>query len=770
MTASDKSAPGIICLGASAGGLRSLETIVSRLPADTPWPVLISQHLQADRVSQLPEILARSARMPVREALAGEVPVGGTIYTCPSSHELGLGLDGRLTLRFPVPGKPQRIDHLFATASYARPGRTIAVVLSGTGNDGAVGSLVVKLNGGSVLAESDETAEHTGMPAAAQRAGTVDATLPADKIPAVLLALSQDGLDKANATTASLVTEIARIITSADGTDFSRYRPGTLRRMAEKRRIFHGLADLSEYRDLLANDATERTALTRSILIPVTEFFRDPQAWRALEDDVVPILAEQARAGQRVRVWCVGCATGEEAYSIAILLAESIKDRDRVEILGTDLDPAAISAATHGTYDATRMRGVDALRIERFFEPTDHGHRANSLLRAMVKFRVHDATRDEAPGSFDLIICRNLLIYFDATLQAQMITKLRAAVVGPQILFLGRSETIQTAIEFVPLVRPMRIFRATGGDPEGDIQQEPAWAVVRERSTARAFPATAVVEEPDAIVLVIDDAGRITRANERARMLSDSELVGTRLLDLFPRWQGSPVHDAIRDSVATGRSLKVRGAPTPDGPMDVTLERALAPEEGTLLIATPAVLRTRATPDLVEAREDLAATNDELQSANEELAATNEELQATNEELASINEEFQTTNQTLASTNIELGEVAKSAKKATHLMDAFVQTWAHAIVACDAARRVTVFNQQAAQLFTLDASSIDRPIEQLDLGATSADIVGWLEKARSGAHVQTIKRRTNDLALTVTHVSDHAGDPLGWVLTWTPVS
>ena len=766
MTELDKPAPGIICLGASAGGLRSLEAIVGRLPADMPWPVLISQHLQADRVSQLPEILARSARMPVREAVAGEVPVAGTIYTCPSSHELGVGLDGRLTLRPPASGKPQRIDHLFATASYARPGRTIAVVLSGTGNDGAVGSLVVKLNGGSVLAESDESAEHTGMPAAAQRAGTVDATLAAGEISAVLYALSQDGLDKASATTAFLVTDIARLITSADGTDFSRYRHGTLRRQAEKRRILHGLRDLAEYRDLLANDTAERTALKRSLLVPVTEFFRDAQAWRALEDDVVPILAERARAGRPVRVWCVGCATGEEAYSIAILLAESIENRERVEILGTDLDPAATSAATHGAYDASRMRGVDALRIERFFHPTDHGHRANSLLRAMVQFRVHDATRDEAPGSFDLIICRNLLIYFDATLQAQTITKLRAALVGPQILFLGKSETIQSATEFVPLVRPMRIFRATGADPE--TPHETGRTVASMGSNARAPPAV-VVEEPDAIVLLIDDAGRIRRANERARMLSEAELVGTRLLDLFPRWQGSPVHDAIRDSVATGRSLKVRGAPTPDGPMDVTLERALAPEHGTLLIATPTAVRQRATPDLVEAREDLAATNDELQSANEELAATNEELQATNEELASLNEEFQTTNQTLASTNIELGEVAKSAKKATDLMDEFVQRWAHAIVACDAARRVTVFNRQAAQLFTLGASSIGRPIDELDLGATPAEILHLLERARSGDGTQTTDRRTGDLALTVTHVSDHAGDPLGWVLAWAPV-
>ena len=769
MSAKDEPPVGLICLGASAGGLRSLEAIVSELPADLAWPVLISQHMQIDRVSQMPGILARVARMPVREVVAGETPKAGTIYTCPSSHEVGVTLGGQITLRPPTAGKPQRIDHLFATASYARPGRMIAVILSGTGTDGAVGSLVVKLNGGTVISESEETAQHLGMPDAAQRAGSVDVTLAAGAIAPVLHAMAQRSLEGSSAAARSLVKEIARNITRSDGPDFAHYREGTLRRQSEKRRIIRGLGSRAEYRDHVARDPSERDALTRSILIAVTEFFRDAAAWRALEDEVIPLLAARVRAGHLVRVWCVGCATGEEAYSVGMLLAENITDRHRVHILGTDLDPGVIEAAARGAYDTTRMRGVDELRRERFFRKTEHGYQIHDDVRKMVEFRVHDATGDDAPGSFDLIVCRNLLIYFDEALQARTLQTFRAALAGPRILFLGRSETIQGSPgDFGPVLRSMRIFRAAGeGDAGGphDGFEMPSRRASRTSSWSRS--PDVIVEEPDAIVLILDDAERITSANERARMMNKGELVGTRLLDLFPRWQGSPVHDALRASAATGRSLTVRGAPSPEGPVDVTLERALGPVRGTLLIATPALARSRPVdPEVADARDDLAATNDELQSANEELAATNEELQATNEELASLNEEFQATNQTLASTNVELGEVAKSAQKATDLVNEFIQAWRDAIVACDGDQRVTEFNRRAAELFGLDRSAIGRPIQLVSLAPDPAEVVGWLETSRAGPLKKSVKHGGGDHELSVTYVKDPAGSPLGWVLSW----
>ena len=766
--------PGFICLGASAGGLRSLEAIVSRLPADLPWPVLIAQHLQADRVSQMPEILTRVSQMPVREAADGETPHAGTIYTCPASHEMGLSIDGQITLREPSTGKPRRIDHLFSSASYARPGRTIAVVLSGTGNDGAVGSLVVKLNNGTVIAESDESAQHSAMPAAAHRAGAVDATFPADAVAAILNELARGTLDEATATTRALVSEIAQLITSPNGPDFAHYRAGTLRRQADKRRAILGIAGLAEYRDRLAQEPAERSALVKSLLIPVTEFFRDAAAWRAIEDEVIPILAERARAGHPVRIWCAGCATGEEAYTMAILLAENVVDRSRIQIVATDVEPEAVAIAAQGSFDATRMEGVDDLRRERFFRAEGSSYRVSKDLRRMVDLRVHDITRDEPPGRFDLVICRNVLIYFDTDLQARTVATLHDALTGPRILFLGRSEANPSQFTaLVPIVRALRIFRATGPSasrPDDPGALDPLVAVGEDARLAPGWSGHGEVrvEKPDAIVLVVDDSWRILEANAAARDMLDGELVGMDLLDLFPRWQGSPVHDALRASSETGRSLKVRGAPTPQGPMDITIERAPGSARGSLLIGTPALPRAPAHVDhsSLEARQDLAATNDELQTANEELAATNEELQATNEELASLNEEFQSTNQTLASTNVELGAVARSAEVATDLMNEFVQRWREALVACDASQRITVFNRKAAELFGLDASAIGRPIALARLGIGEADVVAMLDRSRSEPLRTIVAHPAGELALTIEHVKSGEGRPLGWVLAW----
>lgn len=783
---------GVICLGASAGGLRSLEAIVSRLPATLPWPVLIAQHLQADHISQMQEILQRIALMPVREAVDGELPQPGTIYTCASSHEMGLTTQGRFALREPAPGRatPHGVDHLFATASYARPGRTVAVVLSGTGSDGATGSLIVKLYGGTVIVESAVSAQHAGMPDATMRAGSVDAVLPADKIAPLVEELARGGLQGSATDTRAVVDRIAAAITKPGGTQFAHYRASTLRRRADKRRALIGLPTLAAYADRIESDTTEQAALIRSLLIPVTSFFRDPASWRAVEEEIIPLLAERARAGHSVRVWCAGCASGEEAYTMAILLAENIVDRSRVRILGTDLDPEAVRAAMAGSFDLARMDGVDQLRRDRFFRAEKHGFVANQDLRDLVEFREHDLTRDASPGRFDLIVCRNLLIYFDERLQARCLRMFREALAGPRILYLGRSERPPDALEgFAPVVRAMRLFRATGavarmsGPAPETARVEPGRPQPAYVEQAHVEPAHGVswsdptdedhIEEPDAVVLVLDKLWRVTHANDLARRVVDGEPVGADIFDLFPRWQGSPVQDALRACVATGRSVKVRAAPTPAGPMDVTLEAAPG-GEGTLLLATPVVVRTPVTRDPMtrdhevrQVKADLAATNDELQTANEELAATNEELQSTNEELASLNEEFQSTNQTLASTNVELGAVASTAREATALINELVQSWRDAIVACDDAQRVTVFNKRAGEMFGLDPSCIGRQVHLLPLAKSRADLEGWLTEAQTTRVERAVDHHGAPFRLSVEHVKTRVGHPLGWVLSWS---
>lgn len=749
---------GVICLGASAGGLRSLQAVLAALPADLPWPVLVTQHLQPDRVSELPVILARSANAAVREATDGEAPLPGVIYTSPASRQMGLTLDGRIALSpFPTSTPPRSIDHLFATASYAHPARTIAVVLSGTGNDGAVGSLVVKLNAGTVLAEDD--AEHASMPAAARRAGAVDASLPAASIGPILHDLATGTLERATLTTRAMVDAIASEITTEHGPDLVHYREGTLRRQAEKRRALLGLATLQEYRDRLREDPDERGRLAQALFVPVTEFFRDADAWREIEQRVIPQLAARARDSP-VRVWCVGCSSGEEAYSIAILLSENIADKTRIQVLGTDIDADNIRKAATGAFNAARLAGVDALRRDRFFRPQGEAYQASDDLRRLVHFRVHDATRDASPGGFDLILCRNLLVYFDDTLQARVLATLRRSLEGPRLLVLGRSETVPPDVQgFRTLSRPSRIYHAL---PASDTpSSEPALLGPHAGGMLWSAAADVRIEEPDALVFVLDERLRVHSANPRAQRVMGSDLETEDLLDVFPRWQGSPVLDALRACIATGRSLKVRAAPSPEGPVDVTIEPAPGPERRILLIATPALAHGRHPTTHRAADEDLSATRDELQSTNEELAASNEELQATNEELATLNEEFQATNQSLATTNVEMVASAKLAEGSIELFVEYLLSRPEPLAVCDKDGRLAFHNRAATDHLRLERADVGRPASALGLGVEAEDLL-----APHPPSPRTISHQEKRWTLTIERLGRPA--TLGWILTWRP--
>ena len=774
-----KEAAGIVCVGASAGGLRSLEALLGRLPEDFPWPILVSQHLQAEHVSLMPQILARATKLKVQEAAEGDVPAGGTIYTCPSSAEMGLTPEGRIALRPPVAGRPQRIDHLLATAAFARPGMMVAVILSGTGNDGAAGSLVVKLNGGSVIAESDESALQTAMPKAAIKAGTVDAVLSAAAIAPALAGLASGGLEGATAATARELRAIAETLTSATGTNFSEYRFATLRRRVEKRRALVGAATLQEYGALVKREGKERDALVRSLLIPVTEFFRDPLAWDALASEVLPVLAEKAREGRTIRVWCAGCASGEEAYSLAIAMLEAGIPPERLSIVATDLDAGALQQAGAGTYDAGRMANVGASRRARFFHARKGAFGASDGLQDVIEFRLHDLTRDPPPeGPFDVVVCRNVLIYFDDPLQQRVLRAFEDALRPGGTLFLGRSEAIpKQGGSFEPISRTLRIFRsskdadAAAAPPGGPLVQS------ARAGPAFVFPngeapriAAVLVEDSDALILALDDAWGITVANRRARDALGSALVGRSVLDVFPHWQGSPVQDALRTALATGRSVRILSVPTAMGFLDVDLEpMAESRERSLLLVARPTTPKrggARLARDHEELREDLETTNDELQTANEELAAANEELQASNEELASLNEEFLSTNQNLASTNAEMRANAADARPQDPLHA--VLAGSSAAVACDLQRRITMYTPQAAELFGLRSGAAGQGPHVGDLGIPPEELGEWLRAStQAAAPIRRLHARAGgSLEVTIATLKDSADVALGWLLTW----
>lgn len=771
---SDAERIGVLCLGASAGGLRSLEAVLSNLPVTFPWPILISQHLQREHVSLMPGILSRATKIPVREAKDGETPLPGVAYTCPSSSELGLSPDGRLTLREPVEGRPQRIDHLFSTASFARPGLVIAVILSGTGSDGTAGSLVVKLNGGTVIVENEDSAQQSAMPRAAQKAGTVDAARPADAIAPLLMQLAEGGLDEMTQAMGRDVAAIAKTLSDGSRTDFTRYRPATLRRRIEKRRALVGAPNIGAYHDLLRRDAAERGALTKSLLLPVTEFFRDPAAWDTLAEHVVPPLVAQAqRSGATIRIWCAGCASGEEAYSLAIVFAEAGLPVDQLEVLATDLDDDSLARAKDGAYDAPRMANVSAERRARFFTPHASGLRVTGALRDAIEFRAHDLTSDVTPtGPFDLVACRNVLIYFDDALQADLVRAFESTLAPHGILFLGRSSAVPPREAFEPVARSMRIFRAHRTKSSALPPSEHAEVARTDRGHAApdATPRTVdalLVDDPTSAILVVDASWRVTLVNRRARDLA-KDAVGKDLLDVFPRWQGSPVHNALRDAMATGRGVRVQGVPMAAGFVELTIDPVPAPGGRQLFLvaqAAPSAAAHASAPATREdqqlLREDLAATNDELQTANEELAAANEELQATNEELASLNEEFLNTNQNLASTNAEMSASIEHTRPSSALLHAIVRARLDASIVCDPAGRVTLVTKPAMDRLGLDASAIGAGIEELGLGIEKRALAVVTVDGGASRALTASGR-----LVTLEPFAAPDGTLLGWLLTW----
>ncbi|HUR69414.1 MAG TPA: CheR family methyltransferase [Candidatus Thermoplasmatota archaeon] len=759
---------GFVCLGASAGGLRSLEAVLRGLTPRLAWPVLIAQHMQPDHPSHLAEILARATSLEVREAVEGEKVLPARVYVCPASSEMGVSAEGRITLRPPVAGPPQRIDHLFASASFARPGLVVAVVLSGTGTDGAAGSLVVKLNGGTVLAESAASALYDGMPRAAGLTGTVDAVRDADALAPIIESLAGGALRESADSNERVLREITRILSQETTTDFEGYKLATVRRRVEKRRAVTGSADIAAYRDLVLRDAAERDALIQSLLIPVTEFFRDPEAWRSVASNVLPHMVERAHAGEKVRVWCAGCATGEEAYTIALLLAESLDDTSALEIVGTDLDAKALARARAGVYDPARVRHVSAARLQRFFEALpDHTVRVRDEIRRLVRFEPGDLTREAPPGTFDLVICRNVLIYFDEALQVKVVRRLRNAMRDDGALLLGRSEAIARHEDtFAHDGGPFRVFRAASDDPRDTAVPSEEKPMVRVRGTQGANDLASIeLRDSDAMLLVLDGSWRITASNPRADEFFQTKLAGGSLLDLLPAWQDSPVHDALRTCIATGRSVRVLRAPARGAKLDLTIE-PFPPGARTLLLVAHKT-RERSFPLVpthptteTQLRADLEATNDELQATNEELASANEELQASNEELASLNEEFQSTNETLASMNAELRAGGGAAPE--KLLQAIVLRSREALVACDPAGRIAVFNDAAARILGLKEDAVGRPLEAL--GIPPATVRSWLD-ASTDAAGQTIERSAGGVRFSIEHLRLDERESLGWVLT-----
>ena len=751
----------IVGIGASAGGLEAISQLIGHLKSDMPCAFVVLQHLSPTYRSMMVEILGRETSLKVKEAGQGDVPEAGTIYVVPSNFN-ALFKEGRLQLITASPEVvPKPSINQFLISLAAEEGESaVGIVLSGTGSDGVAGLRAIQAAGGFTFAQRPETAKYDGMPRSAIEASVVDHVLSPEEIATRLPQLLELPSPENDIAPPDLLDKLLARLKEKLQFDFSGYKIGTLMRRIRRREIATGNRDLASYLKWVEGNPGELDLLARDILISVTAFFRDRDAFEALRRAVLDICQHKA-PGSEIRVWVAGCASGEESYSIAMLFADALGNRlpqYRVQIFATDIDDEALNVARRGVYPAASMSEVPLNQLERHFKPVNQSFEAGKHLRDMIVFARHNLVSDPPFLRLDLVTCRNVLIYFDAPLQAKVLQTFHFGLGKEAYLFLGRSESVTQAEQFFsPVDRRERLFRKNG---EALSLPTPAPASVfkspgqrRERKIEQLlaglvghFGLTAALCDADGNIQ--HTAGNVERFLQfpvGATRISMADVAAPELrgelLTLLHRCNqtGKPQRGRRRKqdkawvrvfvepiNDAGGHSLMVLFFP----------ER----QEREIVEAPPLADERRLEDELLATREhlqtlveEMATANEEMQALNEEAQASNEELQATNEEMEAANEELQATNEELLSLNEEMNvktlELSKLSEEYAHLYDALQ----FPILVFDRDLRLTRFNAPAALRFDLRQTAMLQPVSRLRLPAVLADIEVLLGRALAHA-------------------------------------
>jgi two-component system CheB/CheR fusion protein len=465
----------IVGIGASAGGLAAFESFFSGMPADADpgMAFVLVQHLAPDHSSLLVELIQRFTRMQVFEVEDGMVVSPNCVYIIPPNFDMAF-INGTLQLLEPTAPRGQRlpIDFFFRSLAEDQRERAIGIVLSGTGSDGTLGVRSIKAAGGMVIVQTPGSTEFDGMPRSALATGLADYELPPVEMAASLIAYASRAFSKAPGDVPVLEPKAENaqkklflLLRSQTGHDFSQYKPNTIRRRIERRMAVHHIDTLPNYVKYAQQLPSEVEALFRDLLIGVTSFFRDPEAFKLLEDQIIPSLFAGKPASSIVRVWSAGCSTGEEAYSLAILLAErqmAMRQSFKVQVFASDIDPQAIATARVGIYPAGIAADLTPERLARFFtaEPGGNGYRIHKGIRDMLIFSEQDVIKDPPFSKLDLVSCRNLMIYLNVDLQKRLIPLFHHTLNPGRFLFLGTSETVgDFGNLFESLERKLKVYR-----------------------------------------------------------------------------------------------------------------------------------------------------------------------------------------------------------------------------------------------------------------------------------------------------------------------
>ena len=748
----------LVAIGASAGGLSATAELLRHLGPHPGVAVVIVHHLDPTHESSLAEILARSTALPVQIVTDGEAVRVNRVYVVPPNASLGIASGFlKLTPRPETSGLYLPINHFFESLAADPTVHALAVVLSGTGSDGTIGLKAIKASGGITFAQ-DGTAEYSAMPENAISTGAVDFVLPTEAMAEELIRLAAcwPAPSSSEDDSADLL-RISSAVRESSDIDFANYKRTTLRRRVARRIALHGLSSLSEYADLVEKHPEEARALSDDILIHVTSFFRDPEAFGALKVIAFPKILSNRSPEDCLRVWVPGCSTGEEVYSIAISLLEFLGDGHQrdipVKLFGTDVSAAAIDKARAAKYPPGINDDVSEERLQRFFTKADGHYQISKTVRDLCIFARQDATRDPPFAGMDLVSCRNLMIYLGSSLQDRLLPMFHYALKETGVLVLGSAETIRSFPGFTPLDAKNRIYARTSAAPpfvfdvnaRNAVQQTPRGPAKASRTSIpqdvhREVDRLILAEFAPPAIVITEDLAIVEFRGRTGPFLEP--MAGVARFDLLRmvreeiRLPLRQLIDEARVKQTACRRMALTIAPSSRGveleviPFRVgstsqrffaVLFREARPMEGESipreLFPVPGAVDSQgqqesaATRDYLESViEQLEATNEDMQAANEEVVSSNEELRSTTEELQMAKQELQASNEELRTVNDELKarnvEVTRLGDDLTNVLGSV----AIPIVLLGRDSRIRRFTQAAARVFSLTAADLGRSI------------------------------------------------------------
>jgi two-component system CheB/CheR fusion protein len=763
--------PCIVGVGASAGGFDALVEFLHVLPPDSGLSFIILQHLSPSPRSLSAELFSRHTTMRVSTAEEGMRLEANCVYTTPSDKDIRVKR-GHIRLSRPTEGRGHRlpVDQLFRSLGQDQRERAVGIILSGTGSDGSLGLKEIIANGGIVLVQAPETAQFDGMPRSALATGLVSYVLPIPKMARILANYAHHAYVRAPGRFPSRprgsnpILKILRLLEAGHGQSFSGYKQAMLLRRIERRMGLLNIEKLDDYAKRLMRDATEVTALRKDLLIGVTEFFRDALAWKALDTEVLHPLIAAKKPGEPIRAWVAGAGTGEEAYTLAILILarlRGLRKRCAVQIFATDANEDSLNYARAGCYPAGIAKQISARLLKRCFQQIDHHYQVTQEVRESVIFGQHDLLADPPYSRLDLVTCRNLLIYIEPVIQERILLLCHFALRPGGYLFLGSAETVGVHEKIFKIVsRKWHLYRRIGTTPREQIDWQVGStklrlaSVIREpltetdraalfaNSTRNALferfaPAAVLI---DAHFEVLHSTGTVERF-----LLPGSSSDKPSLLPRLPQSIRTQLPAAIRRIQRTEHPVLLRGSRSKSGGTDVEIlpVRDASGESKALryLIAfqqTPSkstVAKTRAAhgrlqhelratqEDLQSAISQLKRSNEELRASHEETMSINEELQSMNEELESSKEELQSVNEELNTVNTQLQSKVGELEVANSDLRNLLASNEVATFCLDRSLRIKWFTPAANRLFNLLQTDIGRPVADLSLTALDSTLI-----------------------------------------------